>query len=67
MSHRLQRRNEMTLTTQQQITKRLARLREWRDMGITPEADVEETVAAHKEINRLLDKLERENKPKVLR
>lgn len=46
------------VTTQQQITIRLARLRAWRDMSHDEDAVSRETVAAHKEINRLLDELE---------
>jgi hypothetical protein len=50
------------VTTQQRITKRLARLRAWRDMGVTSEEVERETVSAHIEINRLLDQLDNETK-----
>jgi hypothetical protein len=51
------------VTTQQRITKRLARLRAWCDMGGMTAEDIErETISAHNEINRLLDQLDSEGK-----
>lgn len=52
------------VSTQQQITIRLARLRAWRDLSRDEEAVARETVSAHNEINRLLDELD---KSKVLK
>lgn len=55
----------MTITTQDQITRELARLRIWRDVAGADDSarDLDsETDAAHERINLLLDKLDNENR-----